>query len=1205
MLTSTKSAFADMDKPLPLVPADQIAPLPVAKTSSLDDASRAHLWKLMHSWLIQADLPISPWANVLMQLLIQLSKISSTSNQQCLWIQWLNDDNPTQTTFLPGLYLGQPLSYILPELPWHHIQVSGTIRLHGVHISAAQKLIQVTALLVHVLYTLQLEAHVMRDHHIHLVATMETISSETPQHNKLEMDAKQRGFLGWLFGKRQKTKASDNLGWRFMAPPRRLSTVLNARRRSSVTLVADDDNRFSKLRKRLEQACVSSSPDCAFSLPSVLVRLEREQNGFYAIRTMMAGSQHDDIQLSKFNLKRRSSSMLSILNNRKLDTQEESIIPQSFTAYTILRLPVKDSKIGLDYLLLDTTSLDSFIKHQSIAFTFSCFPIGCPERPCLRPTIHDVQYFRPDTNNYGDRSLGETIRQWCAQARTTCNDWVKHQEASTTHHGCRQQMKDHVLRFAHGKGQICVYIQDGDTASNPTNDSIQIWLLCAMCEAFTRPIIMSPESSRYSFAKYLELMFYSKRFSAPSSMCQHTKSKTAIMKCFCYNGTTIKLVYEEGITYELRAPRIQAGPVDSQASNYSTRIGKNTLRRWRSEIVQDVEAFFRDANGHLDLLERYIYAETRRRSRENFSRNEPSIHHSHLDTTRKSLENDRVNLLRELNDSNEYSLNDFRRLFAAKSSMYLEQLHTFQKQWCAELTEQCVWDRPDYVQSKHIHCFPGSAVLVREEEPTSIIAYTLSSNDYLEEMKHEHQLSVHNHTEESSRLQSKATPSSPSMEMIASEHRPHILDGYYSSIERKYISPSTGNGTETASFRTMVIEIVKASVEEAQHHHAHRLSGLFKNRWHQNLAWHNETKEDNRKVQRQQSERLLEIPAILNKDNSVTDPHLTKEVKISSFYCDTVGENAASPHSATQRISPHIKHSTPMSNYQKFVHDQTEFTCTVYYAREFEAIRRQCGIDQLVIQSLSRCHMWTACGGKSKSHFYKTRDDRFVVKEMVNAWNIAEKDAFLKFAPKYFDYLRQTVEKPTILAKIFGFYTIKMKSTVGKSVDLEMDVMVMEHLFYGQTIARRFDLKGIQDRHVDECRKQQIDATLWDGDWLDEYQMNLCVDKQSRSFIDEAIQNDTQFLSQCNIMDYSLLVGVDNVQKEMVVGIVDFIGTYTWYKKMENKGKTTFLQVKKEVTVVPPDQYRERFCREIDNYFIAVPGKFDRVQPQHQTSNDS
>lgn len=57
----------------------------------------------------------------------------------------------------------------------------------------------------------------------------------------------------------------------------------------------------------------------------------------------------------------------------------------------------------------------------------------------------------------------------------------------------------------------------------------------------------------------------------------------------------------------------------------------------------------------------------------------------------------------------------------------------------------------------------------------------------------------------------------------------------------------------------------------------------------------------------------------------------------------------------------------------EFVHGDTEFTCIVYYAKEFETLRRQCDINQLLIESLSRCDMWTASGGKSKSHFYKTQ----------------------------------------------------------------------------------------------------------------------------------------------------------------------------------------------------------------------------------------
>lgn len=84
------------------------------------------------------------------------------------------------------------------------------------------------------------------------------------------------------------------------------------------------------------------------------------------------------------------------------------------------------------------------------------------------------------------------------------------------------------------------------------------------------------------------------------------------------------------------------------------------------------------------------------------------------------------------------------------------------------------------------------------------------------------------------------------------------------------------------------------------------------------------------------------------------------------------------------------------------------FSCTVYYAAQFDQLRRKCGVNGMFIQSLARCNPWTAEGGKSKSSFFKTHDDRLVVKQMLNHWTIAEKDALLKFAPSYFDYMDQS-----------------------------------------------------------------------------------------------------------------------------------------------------------------------------------------------------
>lgn len=116
-----------------------------------------------------------------------------------------------------------------------------------------------------------------------------------------------------------------------------------------------------------------------------------------------------------------------------------------------------------------------------------------------------------------------------------------------------------------------------------------------------------------------------------------------------------------------------------------------------------------------------------------------------------------------------------------------------------------------------------------------------------------------------------------------------LIDGYYSLIERKYISPSTGASTETASFRTMVIEVVKSSVVEAQIHNTKRLEEL-KARW---SPWSNSQQGD---LKRQNlSERTLKpLVALQQKEE-------TKEVKVASYFYEN--------NNTRKNLSPHIKHS--------------------------------------------------------------------------------------------------------------------------------------------------------------------------------------------------------------------------------------------------------------------------------------------------------
>lgn len=66
-----------------------------------------------------------------------------------------------------------------------------------------------------------------------------------------------------------------------------------------------------------------------------------------------------------------------------------------------------------------------------------------------------------------------------------------------------------------------------------------------------------------------------------------------------------------------------------------------------------------------------------------------------------------------------------------------------------------------------------------------------------------------------------------------------------------------------------------------------------------------------------------------------------------------------------------------------------------------------------------------------------------------------------------------------------------------------------------------------------------------------------------------------------------LLLGVDSEQKQIACGLVDTIGSYTFAKTLEYKAKQN---IKKNVTVIPPNEYRDRFVKAINSYFVACPG---------------
>ncbi|KAL9028813.1 MAG: hypothetical protein Q9196_002874 [Gyalolechia fulgens] len=298
------------------------------------------------------------------------------------------------------------------------------------------------------------------------------------------------------------------------------------------------------------------------------------------------------------------------------------------------------------------------------------------------------------------------------------------------------------------------------------------------------------------------------------------------------------------------------------------------------------------------------------------------------------------------------------------------------------------------------------------------------------------------------------------------------------------------------------------------------------------------------------------------------------------------GDPAEMQRTMTRTTGTHLKY--------QFQEGSAKMLCKVFYAEQFDALRRKCGVSERIVESLSRCLKWDSKGGKTKSVFLKTLDDRFVLKSLPSG----ETQTFLRFAPAYFQLMSECLfhDLPSVIAKMVGFYQIIIKNPL-TGVDFNWYLIVMENLFYDRSPTRIFDLKGsMRNRRIQSTGQQN--EVLLDENMVDFiYESPLFAREHSKKLLRASVWNDTLFLSRQNVMDYSLMIAIDEERKELVVGIIDVIRTYTWDKKLEfwfkgGGGRGT------RPTVTSPRDYKNRFREAMARYVLQAPNCWHQFYAQ-------
>lgn len=184
----------------------------------------------------------------------------------------------------------------------------------------------------------------------------------------------------------------------------------------------------------------------------------------------------------------------------------------------------------------------------------------------------------------------------------------------------------------------------------------------------------------------------------------------------------------------------------------------------------------------------------------------------------------------------------------------------------------------------------------------------------------------------------------------------------------------------------------------------------------------------------------------------------------------------------------------------------------------------------------------------------------------------------------YFKYMAEMEfsEKHSILARLVGLYEVH---SCEKNTQY---IAVHENVFYNRQIGRTFDLKGSfrSKSGTDAQAKVQHDKDFLN--FTNGHALRLSESSYNRLM--SAIQNDVEFMASGNLIDYSILLGIDDDSNEIIVGIIDYLRQYDLLKQMESVSKSVGMIAGQEApTIVEPTTYKSRFSEAMKRYFLSVP----------------
>lgn len=263
---------------------------------------------------------------------------------------------------------------------------------------------------------------------------------------------------------------------------------------------------------------------------------------------------------------------------------------------------------------------------------------------------------------------------------------------------------------------------------------------------------------------------------------------------------------------------------------------------------------------------------------------------------------------------------------------------------------------------------------------------------------------------------------------------------------------------------------------------------------------------------------------------------------------------------------------------------QTKFDFIDYYPKTFKALRELSSMeDREFRKSISDSHMKVIITpGKSGALLFFTGDRKILLKS-VSDTELAFLNSIL---PKYYQHCVDN--KSTLICRILAMYTLKLPN-------YRLHFIAMENLFPTPP-EETYDLKGSSfGREAKE--EEKMKKFFKDNDFISRKTKLVMTREQKQKFFHK-VMSDVEFLRSCEIMDYSLLLGISSVCKDekfednpktmfthfrsadgkskYYLGIIDILQQWNLKKKAE-MGLKSVIHEKKKISSVPPGEYSKRF----------------------------